>query len=229
MKKCILLFFISIYINIFSQESSINSDSLKIEIKDSYSVINRAGINKKNLVVDGITLKVVGIKIKITNKTKQNIPFSSFSLIDRDKKLRYRADDFFCSNLSLFGNKFIDSKIYHSTNTLNSYNNNNNLIKYRKEKLYTKNGHEIITRIDIPDLNPLEKDYFNDFSFVGINNLEFAIDFGSKKHPKKTILYLTSIDLKKASGSLEFRVPEIYLDSTYELYYGETKIGEIKF
>ncbi len=227
MKKCILLFFISIYINIFSQESSINSDSLKIEIKDSYSVINRAGINKKNLVVDGITLKVVGIKIKITNKTKQNIPFSSFSLIDRDKKLRYRADDFFFSNLLLYGNKFIDSKIYQSTNTLNS--NNNNLFKYRKEKLYTKNGHEIITRIDIPDLNPLEKDYFNDFSFVGINNLEFAIDFGSKKHPKKTILYLTSIDLKKASGSLEFRVPEIYLDSTYELYYGETKIGEIKF
>lgn len=217
MKKCIILFFISFYINIFSQESSINSDSLKVEIKGSYSVINRAGIDKKNLIVDGITLKVVGIKIRIINEFKQNIPFSSFSLIDRDKKLRYRADDFFCSNLSIFGNKF------------NSYNNNNNLIKYRKEKLYTKNGHEIITRIDIPDLNPLEKDYFNDFSFVGINNLEFAIDFGSKKHPKKTILYLTSIDLKKASGSLEFRVPEIYLDSTYELYYGETKIGEIKF
>lgn len=222
MKQTILFLLFSISLPLFSQEISLQNDSLKIEIRNTYSVTKNILGNNKNLKVDGVTLKKVGIIIKIKNTFKSPLPMSAFSLIDTKNKLRYRADDFTQNSIAA-------PSMNTNPSTVTFHRSKGYFTKFRKEKLYTKNGSEIITRLDIPDLDPSEIDYFSQYKIENFTDLEFTMDYGSKNNPKKTITYLGSLTQKRAYGGLEFRIPELFLTSEYDLYYKDEKVGSVTF
>jgi hypothetical protein len=218
MKYLFLLLAFIIVNKCFSQK--ITKDSIEITYKECYF---QDISSKRNRIVDGVTLQLGSIKIKIKNKEGKEIQFSAFSLVDVTNKFRYRLD-----NVGEIPNNY-----FFSTSEKDEFNplfsGDESPLKFRKTKIYSKNGDEIVYQINIPEYDPTVKDYFYDYNLKGITNLEFQTDYGSKKYPKKTITYIGNLKNKYIACSLEFKIAQLYLHSEYYLYYKDEKIASLKF
>ena len=218
MKHLFLLLAFIIVNKCFSQK--ITKDSIEITYKECYF---QDISSKKNKIVDGVTLQLGSVKIIIKNKEGKEIPFSAFSLVDITNKFRYRLDNV----------REIPNYYFFLTSEKNEFtpllSGDTSSLKFRKDKIYSKNGDEILYQINIPDYDPSVKDYFYDYNLKGITNLEFQTDYGSKKYPKKTITYIGSLKNKYIACSLEFKIAQLYLHYEYDLYYKDEKIASLKF
>ncbi|WP_158281902.1 hypothetical protein [Winogradskyella wandonensis] len=202
MKRILILFLL---INTICYSQTKTSDGIEIVIKKARLVDNISIVGIRQLKVKSNELRKVMIKTKIKSKPDNKVKLSAFSLVDTINKIRYRLADY---------------KGYTGFVGLPE------LIPFRKSKIYNKKGKEIDTG---PPYDRWEKDYFDNYNKEGYTNFEVPVNFGTKDNPQLSIVYFGETDYKKFTAELFFTVLVKNTGLSYELYYKDEKISDIKF
>ena len=205
--KTRLIILTFLFTQIFYSQTKIQEDNLTIEYEKTKKASQFIGavtnVRTKSKEIIQYNIKV---RIEMIDNKKRPFDPNKFSLIDHQNKIRFRPIDVAYTN---FTDKWHFIK----------------LIKNKPEYKSLEKRYK-------PDI----KDTFLDYEFEGITNLTVPIMYEaydkykiSFKNPKRVAheSYFEPKDLRKRNINLYFQM--LKSDKNDTLYYGNTKIEDIKF
>lgn len=219
MKKILSLLLISLPFLCFTQKI-ILGDSLSVEIKEvdimKPIIVEIDEATKKTKSVRGINLRIF---CQLKSLNGQSIDINAFSLIDTEKKLRFRL---------------VNYRGWKGTSTIGFGHDNKSYLK--KEILNSKGKRFRL----IPKFDPSIEDSFGEFKFEGYKNIEIPRYFTSlnknltnvilsRKRNINSVVYYPHSKFKTVLAEFTFPCTDIESSGNYELYYGETFVSKLIF
>ncbi|WP_055437656.1 hypothetical protein [Lacinutrix algicola] len=199
----IILLLSLISLSSYSQsKQKFENGNLTVDYQKAKKVSKTFNLNSSSKLKSESFIKI-SIKCKIKSLNKEDIDINKFSLVDHKNKLRYRPMDISFQPVMgyLAYPKLLKSKLKLGS-----------MYKHQAGLAY----------------KPEIKDSYVEYTIEGYTDVEVPFNFGTKKNPKKSVVYFRPNNFHKFKSLFFFPISKSAENPDLEFYYGKEKISKVE-